>query len=175
MREITLETKIADLLNMHPDMKNILISINPKFKKLNNPVLRRTIGKVAGVKQAAIVGGMDPLDLLNQLRGAVGQASLCEQCMDPSEECLMPSVAPMPQWARREPARVLNANTILDKEKNPLAVTRKALRELRKTDILLIEADFRPEPLVDEFEKDGYEVYVQELSSDNFHTFIKKS
>jgi len=35
-----------------------------KFKKLNNPVLRRTIAKVASVKQVAIIGGMD---LKNQL------------------------------------------------------------------------------------------------------------
>jgi len=71
--EITMETKIADLLNSRPDMKDILIAINPKFKKLNNPVLRRTLAKLASVKQAAVVGGMDALDLLNQLRVAVGQ------------------------------------------------------------------------------------------------------
>jgi hypothetical protein len=72
--EITLETKIADLLNSRPDMKDILIGINPRFKKLNNPVLRRTLAKVASVKQAAVVGGMDAVDLLNQLGVAGGQA-----------------------------------------------------------------------------------------------------
>jgi len=31
MKKITLDTKIADLLNLREDMKDILISINPKF------------------------------------------------------------------------------------------------------------------------------------------------
>ncbi len=73
MKEITLDTKIADLLNDYEGMKDILIDINPKFKKLNNPILRRTVAKVATVKQASIVGGMRPLELLNRLREAVGQ------------------------------------------------------------------------------------------------------
>jgi len=73
LKEITLDTKIADLLNDYEGMKDILIDINPKFKKLNNPILRRTVAKVATVKQASIVGGMRPLELLNRLREAVGQ------------------------------------------------------------------------------------------------------
>ncbi len=68
MKEITLDTKIADLLNNYNGMKDILISINPKFKKLNNPILRRTVAKVANIKQAAVVGGMKPIELLNKIR-----------------------------------------------------------------------------------------------------------
>ncbi len=85
MKEITLETKIADLLNDYEGMKDILIKINPKFKKLNNPVLRRTLAKIAGVKQAAVVGGMDPMDLLNQLRKAVGQTPIESRISDEKE------------------------------------------------------------------------------------------
>lgn len=54
------ETKIADLLNDHEGMKGIFIKINPRFKKCNNPVLRRPWAKITGVKQAAVIGGMDP-------------------------------------------------------------------------------------------------------------------
>jgi len=175
MKEITLETKIADLLNHYPDMKNILIAINPKFKKLNNPVLRRTIGRVAGVRQAAIVGGMDPIDLLGQLREAVGQTPLCEVCTDPSESCLMPTEEAAPEWIGVAPKVVLNANEILDKEQNPLAIVRKALRGLDAGEILVIEADFRPEPLIDEFEKEGHLLYVTEKSGGKFLTYLKKS
>jgi len=79
MKKITLDTKIADLLNLREDMKDILISINPKFKKLNNPILRRTLAKVASIKQAAIVGGMEPIELLNRLREALGQEPVTEE------------------------------------------------------------------------------------------------
>ena len=68
MKEIKIDTTIADLLNNYNGMKDTLIGINPKFKKLNNPILRRTLAKLATVKQAAIIGGMKPQDLLNKLR-----------------------------------------------------------------------------------------------------------
>jgi len=175
MKEITLETKIHDLLNDYEGMKEILIGINPKFKKLNNPVLRRTIGRVAGVRQAAIVGGMDPMDLLNQLRIAVGQEPTCEECPIKSDACLMPVPEPRPDWlGTGEPAIQINANALLDADKNPLAVVRKALKELDAGAYLLLVADFRPEPLIEEFIKDGYQIHVEETPAGLFHTYVKK-
>ena len=174
MKEITLETKIVDLLNHYPGMKEILMHINPKFEKLNNPVLRRTIGRVAGVRQAAIVGGMDPMDLLNRLREAVGQAPLCETCTDPSASCLMPTEEAAPVWISQKPKVTLDANEILDKDQNPLAITRKTLKKLKPEEILVIEADFRPEPLIEAFEKEGYTLYVTEKSTGKFLTYLKK-
>jgi uncharacterized protein (DUF2249 family) len=174
MKEITLETKIHDLLNDYEGMKEILIGINPKFKKLNNPVLRRTIGRVAGVRQAAIVGGMDPMELLNQLRIAVGQEPTCEDCPIKSDACLMPAPEPKPLWLQGDPVMHLDANEILDADKNPLAIARKALRSLKAEEYILLTADFRPEPLIEEFIKDGYRVYVEETDAGLFHTYIQK-
>jgi len=174
MREITLETKIHDLLTDYEGMKEILIGINPKFKKLNNPVLRRTLGRVAGVRQAAIVGGMDPIELLNQLREAVGQDSLCEQCMDPSESCLMPSQESTPTWVKAKPKVTIDANEILDREQNPLAIARKTLKAFAVQDLLLIKADFRPEPLIEAFIEDGYAVHVKECDKGQYETYVRK-
>lgn len=169
MSEITLETKIADLLNDYEDMKNILIKINPKFKKLNNPVLRRTLAKIAGVKQAAVVGGMDPIDLLNQLRSAVGQTPLLQDTITKEDENLK-----TPAWTKTNPKTTLNANELLNKEKNPLAQAHKILKKFDKDDILAIEADFKPQPLIEEFIKSGYEVYCQEIDQNNFITYVRK-
>ncbi len=175
MQEITLDTKIHDLLNDYEGMKEILIGINPKFKKLNNPVLRRTIGRVAGVRQAAIVGGMDPMELLNQLRLAVGQEPTCEECPIKSDACLMPATEPRPAWLQGEPVTELDANEILDADKNPLAIVRKALKALSEGEYLLLTADFRPEPLIEEFIKDGSQVYVEETAEGHFHTYVQKA
>jgi len=169
MKEITLETKIADLLNDHEGMKDILIKINPKFKKLNNPVLRRTLAKIAGVKQAAVVGGMDPMDLLNQLRIAVGQTPVRSTN---KKEVVSTSEAPV--WIAAEPKATLDANALLDKEDNPLAKSYNILKKLNDGDILTITADFQPEPLIEEFEKSGHEVYCQEVDETHFITYIKK-
>jgi len=170
MREITLETKIADLLNDYEGMQDILIEINPKFKKLNNPVLRRTVAKLAGVKQAAIVGGMDPLDLLNQLRTAVGQVPLANV----SDEDSAAIEEEIPEWISQEPKCTLDANAILDEERNPLAELHGALKKIERGELIVIEADFQPEPLIEEMLKSGHAVFTRKVAEDHFVTYIQK-
>jgi hypothetical protein len=170
MKEITLETKVSELLNDYKGMKEILIDINPKFKKLNNPVLRRTLAKIAGVKQAAVVGGMDPIDLLNQLRVAVGQTPVEKQGLGETKS----KEAEVPAWIEQTPKATLDANLLLDEEENPLVVARKLLRGFKEGDVLTICADFQPEPLIDEFEKAGYSVFCQKMDEDRFMTYVKR-
>jgi len=172
MKEITLDTKISELLNDYEGMKDILISINPKFKKLNNPILRKTIAKVASVKQAAFVGGMEPAELLNKLREAVGQEKI--EVKEDENEIQKP--VEKPSWiVETTPKVVLNANKLLDEDKNPLAEVSKALKSLEKGDVLEIVSDFRPEPLIDEFVKKGYEIFCDEINDSEFKTYIKVS
>jgi len=169
MKEIAIETKIADLLNEYEGMKDILIGINPKFKKLNNPVLRRTLAKVAGVKQAAIVGGMEPIDLLNQLRKAVGQEPVDADMVSNTEE----TTKEAPLWIEKTAKQRLDANALLDQERNPLAELHKAIKAIDKGDVVVVEADFKPEPLIEEMQKAGHEVFV-EASQEHFITYIQK-
>ena len=168
--EITLETKIADLLNSREDMKDILIRINPRFKKLNNPVLRRTLAKVASVKQAAVVGGMDAVDLLNQLRAAVGQEPVE---VDRSGKKGKLKKQSAPEWIKEEPKARFDGNAMLDREENPLAIITRKMKELQRGDIVTLSVDFKPEPLIDEFLKKGFDVYTQE-SDGGFVTYIRK-
>ena len=168
--EITLETKIADLLNSREDMKDILININPKFKKLNNPVLRRTLARLATVKQAAVVGGMDATELLNQIRVAVGQkpidknSTVTEKDRDDKK---------VPKWIKKKPKMTFDGNAMLDREENPLAEITKAMHKLQKGDIVILKVDFKPEPLIDEFIKRGFSIYTQK-TNDGYATYIRK-
>jgi uncharacterized protein (DUF2249 family) len=175
MKEITLETKIADLLNDYDDMKNILIGINPKFKKLNNPVLKRTLGRVASIRQAAVVGGMNPMDLVDQLRKAVGQEPICEDCEIKTDNCVLPKLpTESPEWIRIEPKYSVNANELLDAEKNPLGEVRKLLHKMHHGEVMTLAADFMPEPLIEEFHKDGHETFTIQEGENSFKTYIKK-
>jgi len=172
MKTITLHTKIADLLNDYEGMKEILIEINPKFEKLNNPVLRRTLAKVASVRQAAVVGGMKPQELLERLRTAVGQR------VDdvPLESTVSePVKQERPQWIETTPKENIDANSLLDADENPLVHAYKSAKRLKAGETVLITSDFRPEPLIDEFEKKGYDVYCEERGKDYFLTYIRAS
>ena len=170
MREITMETKVSQLLNDYPGMKETLIAINPKFKKLNNPVLRRTLAKVASVKQAAIVGGMDSLELLNRLRESVGQPPVDGT----AEMTRAGDTREKPAWILETPRAILDANELLDAEKNPLAEVNRAMKTISEGEHIALRSDFRPEPLIEEFEKAGHEVCCEEKGEGEFLTHIRK-
>ena len=164
--EITLDTKIYDLLRAYPFMEDELIKINPKFKKLKNPVLKRTVARIASVKQAAAVGGMDAVELLNKIRAKVGQKPLDIKVEEKEEEA--------PLWIAKEPKAVLDANKLLDEGKNPLAEISKLLKSLQDDEVILLESDFKPEPLIDEMRKKGIAVYSAQIEPSRFVTYIKK-
>lgn len=70
---ITPATRIGDLLAAHPELEEVLTGMAPAFAKLRNPILRKTVAKVATVEQAARIGGMDLREMVSRLRAAAGQ------------------------------------------------------------------------------------------------------
>ena len=164
-----MSTTIAELLNDYEGMKDILIEINPKFKKLNNPVLRRTLAKVATVKQAAIVGGMKPAELLNKLREKVGQ-----KLLDAFSETDELTFEANEEIAKKIPKESVDANNLLNEDKNPLAIVFNKLRSYNEGEVIKITSDFKPEPLIEEFTKKGYKVFCKELNEKSYETYIEK-
>ena len=69
-------TKVAALLDQYPELEGVLIEMAPRFKKLRNPILRRTVARIASLRQAAAVGGIPVGELVNRLRVEVGQEPL---------------------------------------------------------------------------------------------------
>jgi len=56
--KIDKNTKILKLIEEYPHLMDVLINLHPEFKKLRNPVLRRTIGRLATMDHAAEMGGI---------------------------------------------------------------------------------------------------------------------
>jgi len=164
--EINLDTKIYDLLKEYPFLEDELIRINPKFKKLKNPILKRTVARIASIKQAASVGGMDAGELLNRIRKAVG---LEEVAVEPLKE----EEQEAPKWIADEPKVIFMVQELLDSGKNPLTEVNKKLKELQSGDVILLISDFKPEPLIDEMKKKNHEVFSIQ-KGENFYTYIKK-
>ena len=64
---ITPETRVGALLDAHPELEVTLIGIAPTFKALKNPVLRRTVAKVATLEQAARIADLTAFFMLGEL------------------------------------------------------------------------------------------------------------
>jgi DUF438 domain-containing protein len=72
--EISAKTKIDDLLKSFPFLLDFFINKSPKFKHLKNPMMRKTIGKVATLKQVAEMGNLDLSALVAEIKATIQSA-----------------------------------------------------------------------------------------------------
>lgn len=64
---ITEDDKIADVLKQYPGLKEQLLKRSPKFSNLNNPIIFRTVGQFARIKDIAKNTGEDLAEFLDFL------------------------------------------------------------------------------------------------------------
>ena len=72
---ISPKTKVGELLDHFPNLESVLMEMSPAFEKLKNPILRKTVARVATLQQVAVVGGLNVNEIVNRLRKEVGQSS----------------------------------------------------------------------------------------------------
>jgi DUF438 domain-containing protein len=73
--EISPNTKIDDLLKAYPFLLDFFIEKSPKYKNLKNPIMRKTIGKVATLKQVAALGNIELESLLSEISQTIKKAT----------------------------------------------------------------------------------------------------
>jgi len=84
--EINAKTKIDALLKQYPYLMDFLISLNSKFENLKNPIMRKTMGKVATLDMAASVGGLETDELISALYAEIDkQGGKTEDSGEPAD------------------------------------------------------------------------------------------
>ena len=73
--QLSAKTKIDDLLKQYPFLEDFLITLSPRFKGLKNPIMRKTMGKVATLEMAASVSGLDLDKLISSLTAEIDKQS----------------------------------------------------------------------------------------------------
>lgn len=166
--EITPQTMVSDMLDNYPELEDKLIEIAPIFKKLKNPMLRKTIAKVANLKQAATIGNIPVSDLINQLREAVG---LTEMDVADSSE----SKEEKPVWVNKDRV-VIEYDAMIDLENgiHPAGKVTKEIHALNEDELYLLITPFVPAPLLQMVVDKGYEYYVDKLDEQVYETYIKR-
>lgn len=167
---ITPKTKIFDLLEAYPHLEETLIAQASQFSKLRNPLLRKTIGKVTSLGQAAAVGGLKVEVLVNALRKEVGQSYLSE-----SDHHQTDYITRKPHWfSERRVTHTIDLREKLNQGEQPVHEVLSSVKKLRKKEILVINAPFLPVPLIDKAIGLGYQFWVHEISEDEIKVYFKK-
>jgi hypothetical protein len=64
-------TKIDEVLTKYPFIKEFLIAKHEHFAALDNPIMRRTLGRIATISRVAMVGGMELDSLLREMAAEI--------------------------------------------------------------------------------------------------------
>lgn len=165
-------TKVAALLDAYPELEEVLIGIAPPFKKLRNPLLRKSVAKVASLRQAAAVARIPASELVNRLREAVGQPPIAPLTDDASASYF----GDRPAWYN--PNLVvdsLDEGTLPDDGPMPLLPLLKHAQGLGEGEILEFRTTFLPAPGIDVMSRKGFSAWTEEISPGEFHTYFTKA
>jgi len=167
---ITPRTKVYELLQAYPELEDVLIELAPVFKKLKNPVLRRTIARVTTLQHASQVGDVPVHVLVNTLREKVGQDSL---------EGLKASTGGQnekPSWLLEDRiVKRLDARPIIEEGGHPLGEVLTGVGDLKSGEIYELITPFLPAPLIERVVAQGFDNWSEKKSEDHFiNYFFKK-
>ncbi len=73
--DINKKTKILPLIKQFPHVYNELLKLSPKIKRLKNPIVRRTIGKSATIKDVSTLIDVDLSKILQVIEESMGKTS----------------------------------------------------------------------------------------------------
>jgi hypothetical protein len=164
------ETRIGPLLDEHPELEQVLISLSPEFRRLQNPILRKTVARVASVAQAAKIGGVPVPEMVKALRRALGQET-AGTCGHEAPEALDPE----PAWlAGASPVARLDAEEILGRGGTPVGEVAARLAAAAPGEIVALEAPFYPAPMVDTLRGKGNDVFARPLDGGAWELWVRR-
>jgi hypothetical protein len=166
--QITPETKISTLLDQFPQLEEVLIKMAPEFKKLRNPILRKTIAKVASLRQVAALGKVPLPEMINTLRAEAGIQDLFTD--DVSGMTLSKD---KPSWFLESKITAnLDIRPLLESGEQPIQYVLRKCQILKPDEICEVISPFLPAPLIEQADKKGYLVWSKEESPDVYKTYF---
>jgi hypothetical protein len=171
--QITPQTKVGELLKAYPQLEDMLVEVSPAFKKLRNPVLRRTVAKVTSLAQAARVGGVSVVELVQRLRLEVGQPEFADAVQD--AVLANATVEPPPWYDESKITETLDARSMIDSGEQPIGIVLRDLDKLEDGQIYELITPFEPAPLIDKARAKGISVWVNPLKPEEFHTYFLRT
>ncbi len=167
--EINPSTRVNDLLDAYPELEETLIGIAPPFKKLKNPLLRKSVARVATIKHISSVGNVPLNELINKLRKAVGQTETNDSYGDENY------FSNKPDWFSADKVSLsINEEELEDKDKMTLVTILQEARKVKKGEIIELTTTFLPAPGIDSMKAKGYSVWTVKKEDNLIKSYFLK-
>jgi NitT/TauT family transport system substrate-binding protein len=87
-------SNIKEVLDKHEELKDVLIALSPKFRKMQSPVLYKTLARFATFKDAAKITGISICEILHSMNAYLGLESellkAMPECVKNNAEEILP-------------------------------------------------------------------------------------
>lgn len=169
--DITPDTKVSELLKYYPELEESLLRYSSAFAALKNPVLRRTVAKVTSLQQAAKVGGVSIVEMVDALRKEAGLSPLGESFCPDSDNIHIP----VSQTPPETPVTfTLDVRPIIEAGDHPKDAVLLAAEKLKTGKCMEFISSFPPTPLIDLLQKKGFEITMLAPRDGKVSTFVER-
>ncbi|AHM62709.1 hypothetical protein D770_22310 [Flammeovirgaceae bacterium 311] len=161
-------TKIAVLLEHHPQALETIVSLNPRFEKLRNPLLRRLMAGRTSIGMAASIAGCAEDDFFRVLRPlGFETAHKKQESGNPKKQ--MPHVL---QSIEKEQVVSLNVRPVLEDGNDPLKEILATVKALKQGEVLKIINTFEPTPLIVMLQRKGFKHWTHTIHHQYIETWF---
>jgi uncharacterized protein (DUF2249 family) len=163
---ISRDTKVGKMLKEHPQTIDVLLETSEHFRKLQNPILRKTLAPRVTIEQAAKIASVNLSELLQKLNKKIGVTTPIAAAPSPAS----------PPWSSTERPEILgklqpvdlDVRPILQGGTDPLKTILQGVEQLAPDQYLHLINSFEPIPLYTVLGKRGFDHFTEFLDG-TFH------
>lgn len=178
---ISMDDRISEVLARDERLVDVLTAFSPHFAKLRDPRLRRMMGRLVTVRQAAGIAGVDPDLLLDALNGrppaGYGDASFevvtsARDGVATGSNAALTGDPGFVSGLGPEQVVDLDVREDLRAGREPFSRIMAAVGALREGSVLRLRAIFEPIPLYAVLEKRGFAHWTERLAEDDWRVWF---
>lgn len=168
---INANTKIARILSHNPAALDAIVSINPKFEKLRNPLLRKLMAARTSIGMASKIGGFSVDKFFEKLAPLGFEIDVAISHERNEEKTKVPAF-----FDNINPEQVIDFDVrpIINAGADPLKQIIEKVKMVPSGGVLKITNSFAPTPLIALLEKQGFESYVNAVNDELVETYFYK-
>lgn len=168
---ISPQTKISVILKENPKAVDAIVSINPHFEKLRNPILRKILASRVTIADAARIGNATVATFFEKLE-PLGFTT------ENDSVSAIKTAAPVQPEKKEMPADIptemveLDVREAIETGNDPFNLIMDGVKNLQANQALKLINTFEPTPLISILNKRGYQHFVEEKSADLVYTYF---
>ena len=169
---INVDTKIAKILKEHSSALEAIISINPKFEKLRNPVLHKLMAGRTSIGMASKIGGVSIHQFYEKLKPLGFIIESANSGVRREERPKLPAILTS---TRPGLIKDLDVRPLIAADNDPLPQILEKIKSLQPGEILRLINTFEPTPLLSLLKKQGFQSYIDVVDEHTVETYFYKT